>query len=98
MGGERGRRIIPSATIAERDIDDDNFRVTRRQDRGTPYLDAAYHVTLPLIPVVTSNDGDADGSKDSNKGTDMGNNMGSMGMGSTGMRNNTRLLEHYGIP
>jgi hypothetical protein len=113
MSGERSRSIIPSATVAERDIDDDNFRVTCRPDRRTPDLDAARHekkvncpdlpirafwtykqfVTLPLILIVTSNDGDTDNSKGSNKGTDMGNNMGSMGM-----RNNTDLLERYGIP
>ena len=41
--GEYMGWCIPSAIIAERDIDDENFRVAHRQDRRTLNLDAARH-------------------------------------------------------
>ena len=40
---------IPSAIIAERDIDDENFRGARRPDRRAPDLDAARHENVGVI-------------------------------------------------
>jgi hypothetical protein len=41
--GEYVGWCIPSAIIAERDIDDENFRGACRSDRRAPDLDAARH-------------------------------------------------------
>ena len=39
----------PSAIIAERDVDDENFRGARRPDGRAPDLDAARHETMRPI-------------------------------------------------
>jgi len=40
---------IPSAIIAERDVNDENFRVARRPDRRAPNLDSARHENVRPI-------------------------------------------------
>ena len=40
---------IPSAIIAERDVNDENFRVARRPDGRAPDLDSARHENVRPI-------------------------------------------------
>ena len=43
-----------SAILAERDIDDKNFRVARRPDRRAPNLDTARHENVrPLLQLIS---------------------------------------------
>ena len=48
FGGYTGWRT-PSAIIAERDVDDENFRGARRPDGRAPDLDAARHENVRAI-------------------------------------------------